>query len=82
MDTIFAGQEGPAYTAVPVPHVRFVDEAEVLVPMHLDGDETYYDDAKLLRDAKLALWEFEMNGGQVVGSWTPVARSVELAVAA
>lgn len=82
MDDILAAQEDDAYISVPS-HIRHVNDlTHVLVEAHLPGDERLYGDDELLRDARLALWEYELAGGQVLGSPRPVARLVSLGVAA
>nr|WP_012476906.1 hypothetical protein [Streptomyces sp. 44030]ABC67338.1 hypothetical protein pRL1.9 [Streptomyces sp. 44030] len=68
MDQILAAHEGEVALDLPV-HIQQVNDLlHVLLPAALPGDETYLTDDELLLDAKLALWEHQMRGGNVVGS--------------
>lgn len=68
MNKILAAHEGEVALDLPA-HIQHVNDLmHVLLPAPLDGDETYLTDDELLLDAKLALWEHQMHGGNVVGS--------------
>lgn len=68
MDTILAGHEPDEALDLPV-HIQHVNDlTHVLLPAALPGDETYLTDDELLLDAKLALWEHQFTGANVIGS--------------
>ena len=82
MEKILAAHEGEVALDLPA-HIQHVNDLRhVLVPMPLDGDETYLTDDELLRDAKLALWEHQAKGENVVGASELVIRWIREEVAA